>query len=153
MMFHNKNRFGSSGKIGNEKVSLDGYSFSSKLEAAVYQLLRLRMKAGEIKSIQVQDHVYLSDARIGYVADFRCEDHNGNSFHVEAKGFETERWPIKKKLYKFYGPDRLEIWKGTWQKPYLDEVVTPHSKKSSQPYCECCDAGIEAMKCVCGKKE
>lgn len=142
-------RKGAEAKMGNERVSLDGYSFGSKLEAAVYQLLKIRIKAGEIKLIQVQDHVYLSDARIGYVADFKCTLVDDRFLWVEAKGYANDRWPMKKKLYKFYGPGPLEIWTGTWQRPVLTETIIP---KSPKPYCECCDAGIESLPCRCGGK-
>lgn len=125
MTFFNKNRTGPSAKIGNEKVSLDGHSFGSKLEAAVYQILKLRIAAKEIQTIQVQDHIYLSDARIGYVADFKCTLSDGSFLWVEAKGYANDRWPMKKKLYKFYGPGPLEIWTGTYHRPVLTEIIIP----------------------------
>jgi hypothetical protein len=90
----------------------------------------LRVKAGEIKSIQHEDHIYLTDARIGYVPDFRCEAINGESFWVEAKGYEAPVWPLKKKLWRFYGPGLLEIWGGTHSNPRLIETVIP--KKGDQ---------------------
>lgn len=123
-MFRN-NRTGQTAKIGNEKISLDGHSFGSKLEAAVYQLLKFRMKVGEIASIQVQDHVYLTDARIGYIPDFKCTAPDGSHFWVEAKGYANDRWPTKKKLWKFYGPGPLEIWMGNYKNPTLTETIIP----------------------------
>lgn len=126
MNFWKSRRSGQSKKIGNQKVSLDGYSFASKLEFAVYQILKLREKAGEIKILQVQDHVYLTLARIGYIPDFKCLDlKTSEEFHVEAKGFPNDRWAIKKKLWKFYGPNKLEIWTGSYTNPKLDEVIIP----------------------------
>jgi hypothetical protein len=117
-------------KLGNTKVNYDGHSFQSKLEAAVYQILKLRERAGEIKVLQTQDHVYLSDARIGYIPDFKCLDLKTNEeFWVEAKGYEAPVWPIKKKLYKSYGPGKLEIWKGSYIKPFLDETIIPNRKE------------------------
>ena len=116
-------------KYGAEKVSQDGYSFSSKLEASVYGLLKLQMLAKEIQSIQVQSHVYLSDARILYVPDFKCVASDGTVFYAEAKGFEAPRWPTIKKLWKFYGPAPLQIWKGTHLRPVLVETITPKEKK------------------------
>lgn len=120
-----KRRKGNEAKLGNEKISLDGYSFGSKLEASVYQMLKLRIAAKEIQSIQVQDHIYLTDARIGYVADFKCTLPDGSFLWVEAKGYANDRWPMKKKLYKFYGPGPLEIWGGVWQRPVLMETIIP----------------------------
>jgi hypothetical protein len=116
-------------KYNATKVETDGHSFSSKLEAALYQHLRLREKAGEIKILQTQDHVYLTDARIAYIPDFKCEDlSTGEIYWVEAKGFESDRWPTIKKLWKHYGPGRLEIWKGTYLRLHLEEVLKPKVK-------------------------
>lgn len=116
-------------RYGNVSTSTDGYSFSSKLEASVYQILKLREKAGELEVLQTQDHIYLTDARIGYVPDFKCKDlHTGAVFWAEAKGYANDRWPILKKLWKFYGPGKLEIWKGSHVSPVLDEVIVPASK-------------------------
>ena len=112
-------------KYGSHKVTYQGHSFASKLEAAVYQILMLRMRAKEIDSIQCQDHVYLTLARISYIADFRCVDSKGDTFWVEAKGFPTPEWAIKKKLWKFYGEGRLELWTGSHRSPKLTEEIIP----------------------------
>lgn len=115
---------GSRKKFGNQRVQNDSYSFASKLESAVYTMLKARENAGEIEILQVQDHVYLTKARIHYIPDFKCLDKETNEvFWVEAKGYEGEKWPMKKKLWKFYGPGKLEVWKGTHLRPFLDEVV------------------------------
>lgn len=114
----------SKNKLGNIKVELGGYSFASKLEASVFTILKAREQAGEIEVLQVQDHVYLTDARIGYIPDFKCLDKKtGKIFWVEAKGFPNDKWPMKKKLWKFYGPGRLEIFTGTYDRPKLSEVI------------------------------
>jgi hypothetical protein len=87
-------------------------------------MLQLRARAGELEILQVEDHVYLTDARIGYIPDFKCRDvKTGAIFWVEAKGFANDRWPIKKKLWKFYGPGRLEIWMGSHLNPRLSEII------------------------------
>lgn len=118
-------------KYGNEKTQVDGRSFGSKLEASVYLVLKLREKAGELLILQAQDHVYLSDAEILYVPDFRCRDLTTlDDFWVEAKGFEAARWPTIKKLWKYYGPGRLEIWKGSHGAPFLAETITPRARKT-----------------------
>jgi hypothetical protein len=100
-----------------------GHKHRSKLEASVCQVLHLRKKAGEIKDIKVEDHIYLTDARIGYVVDFRCTTSDGKLFWVEAKGHPNDTWAIKKKLWRIYGPGPLEIWMGTHQDPGLDEII------------------------------
>ncbi len=121
-------RKGSREKFGNQRVTNGSYSFASKLEASVYTMLKARENSDEIQILQVQDHVYLTKARIHYIPDFKCMDKKTNEvFWVEAKGYANDRWPMKKKLWKFYGPGKLEIWKGTHLRPYLDEVVEVES--------------------------
>lgn len=126
MTFFNR-RKGQTEKMGNEpSVCVLGHSHRSKLESAVCQIIQLREKAGELKLLQVEDHIYLTLARIGYIPDFKCQYvATGEIFWVEAKGFPNDRWPMKKKLWKFYGPGILEIWMGSHTKPYLAETVIP----------------------------
>lgn len=128
--------------FNNKEVEIDGRNFSSKLEGAVYQLLKARELAGEIKDIEIQNHVYLTDARIHYIPDFKftfvATDTPG---WAEAKGFENERWPMKKRLWKAYGPGPLEIWKGSWQRPRLVETVVP--SRDPTPPCLFCGKGQE----------
>ena len=113
-------------KFGNIKTPLDGHSFASKLEASVYQIIKIREKSGEIELLQTQDHVYLTRARIGYIPDFKCKClRTGDIFHVEAKGYAGERWAIIKKLWLYYGPNKLEIWTGSYSRPELTEEITP----------------------------
>jgi len=117
-------------KYGNQKVGCtQGHSHRSKLEASVCQILFLREKAKEIVVLQVEDHIKLSDAEIVYVADFKCMNlHTSELFWVEAKGFAAPTWPIKKKLWKFYGPGKLEIWTGHYNSPTLSETIAPKTK-------------------------
>lgn len=119
---------GNSGeKYGNKTSTCTlGHSHRSKLEGAVCQIIQLRQRAGELVLEQVEDHVYLTLARILYIPDFRVRDEKGE-FWIEAKGYANDVWPIKKRLWKFYGPGRLEIWKGSHLRPYLDETVVPQT--------------------------
>lgn len=111
---------------GATQITTDGYSFASKLESAVYTVLKSRQNAGELEIVQVQDHVYLTRARIHYIPDFKCKClKTGEFFWVEAKGYANDVWPTKKKLWKFYGPGKLEIWKGDFRRPFLDEEIIP----------------------------
>lgn len=107
-----------------------GYSFGSKLEAALYDFLKLRESAGEISEIQVQDHVYLTEARINYIADFKVFDNVENEYvWYEAKGVELPTWRLKRKLWMYYGPGKLRIYKGYWKKPFLHEEINPKKLK------------------------
>lgn len=112
-------------KYRNQKVTYDGHSFASKLEAAVFQILKLREKAKEIEIVQHQAHTYLTKARIHYIPDFKIFNYKINDFaYVEAKGFETPDWKNKLKLWDYYGPAQLEIYRGSSNRPFLDEVRT-----------------------------
>lgn len=99
------------------KVKHDGFTFGSKLEKSLYDLLRLMERAGEIKDLKCQDHVYLTRARYHCIPDFRAfEVRRGYHVWYEAKGFEQERFLITKKLWSVYGPGPLVIFKGDWSK-------------------------------------
>lgn len=123
----------SKNKYGNDRSTCKlGHSHRSKLEGSVCQILQLREKAGEIEIIQAEEHVYLSDARICYIADFKCKDlKTGEMLYVEAKGFANDRWPIIKKLWAAYGPANLEIWMGSHLRPTLKEIIIPRWKGSA----------------------
>lgn len=126
MNWYRKKGKGAAAKMGNEpSVCALNHSHASKLESSVCQVLQLRREAGDIQDIQVQDHVYLSLARIHSIPDFKCTDAAGTPFWVEAKGFPNMKWPIVKKLWAFYGPGRLEIWTGNWKSPQLTEQIVP----------------------------
>lgn len=103
-----------------------GYSFASKLEASVYDILCLMQKQGELRELFCQPHVFLTQARIEMIPDFRAiETETGEVAYFEAKGFETDVWRIKRKLWKFYGPGRLHVYKGDHRRPSLCETLTP----------------------------
>lgn len=109
-----------------KKVDRDGYTFASKLEAALYDKLKIMELAGQIKIEKVQDHVRLTKAEILYIPDFRILDFNsGKQVWCESKGFESARWPMVKKLWLWYGPGELRIWKGTYQNIRLVETIVP----------------------------
>lgn len=121
-------------KFGNHRSTCAmGHSHRSQLESSVCQILQLREKAGEIRIIQVEDHIYLTLARIGYIPDFKCQyTKNEEYFWVEAKGYANDRWPMKKKLWRFYGPGALEIWMGKAKGPKLVETIIPEGKCHSE---------------------
>lgn len=122
-----KNRF------SNKRTELDGRSFQSKFEASVYAMLKILQMAKEIKIEQCQDHVYLTDAEICYIPDFKCRNlKTGELYWVEAKGFETPEWKLKLRLWRYYGPGPLHIYKGTHRCPVLTSIVIPRERKLSE---------------------
>lgn len=119
-------------KYGNKKPDEPcsyGFSHRSLLEKAVCNLIALEEKAGKIVHEAHEDSVYLTEARYRCIPDFRCRDvATGQVFWREAKGFANQRWPTTKKLWKFYGPGPLEVWKGDYRRPVLAETIIPRKK-------------------------
>lgn len=112
-------------------TSSDNRSFPSKLERDVYELLLQRQKLGEIKDLQCQIQVHLTKAKILYKPDFKyfnCV--NEQTEYAEAKGFETNIWNLKKRLWKFYGPAKLFIYKASGKIIVLSEIIEPQIWKT-----------------------
>lgn len=113
-------------KYGRKKVDHAGYRFDSKLEAALFDYLKLRELAGEIKDIQAQDTVYLTAARIMYKPDFKYLDIATGVYEwAEAKGFETTDYRIKRRLWMHYGPGKLQVFHGGHTRLSLKEILIP----------------------------
>lgn len=110
-----------------------GHNHRSKLESTVCGILQLRMRAGELTDIFFEEPVFLTHARIKSVPDFKCVTKTGEILYVEAKGHETGEYRIKKKLWKYYGPAPLEVWKGSYLKPLLDQIIVPEPKIPTTP--------------------
>lgn len=113
-------------KYGRKKVDHAGYRFDSKLEAALFDQLKLRERAGEIKDIQAQDTIYLTAARIMYKPDFKYFDLASGEFEwAEAKGLETSDYRIKRRLWMHYGPGKLHVFKGAHSRLIHSETIIP----------------------------
>lgn len=100
-------------KYNAKRTEIDGKTFSSKLEAERYLVLKARAAAGEIHALQIQPRFELQPAftdvhgkkhrAIYYVADFQYVE-NGHVIIEEVKGHETAVWRLKKKLFLYkYG--------------------------------------------------
>src|SRR5579871_2080627 len=108
------------------RVSHAGYSFASKLEADLFDYLKLMEYAGEISDIATQTHIKLTRAGIVYVADFSALNlKTKEAEYFEAKGFETDVWKIKKSLWKYYGPGKLHIFYRQGKGLSNAETITP----------------------------
>lgn len=95
-------------KYGSTRVEIDGIKFASKREAKRYQELKLLSKAGKIFDLQLQKKFVLcpkfqyggrGEREISYVADFVYLDGNANKIVEDVKGFRTEVYKIKRKLF------------------------------------------------------
>lgn len=119
-------KFRNSNKYRAVKCELDGHTFASKGEKGCYSMLKLMELAGEIKILSLQDKVYLTHAKILYKPDFKIMDLVANKVvWVEFKGKETASWGIKRRLWKFYGPGPLRVFKATGSRLFLDEEIIP----------------------------
>ena len=113
-----------------ERVELDGRSFRSKAEAQMYLHLKALEQAGEIENIRCESRVTLlpgpRNMKVDYYADFVVFDkHHGQDIWVEVKGFETDKWKIKLKLWRHFGPGTLRLYKVGWNKLEMVEEIEP----------------------------
>lgn len=105
-------------KYSAQKVTVDGHSFDSKLEAGYYrQLLWLKLH-GDIKDFKLQPRYLLQEAftkngkthrKIEYVADFEIEHKDGSIETVDVKGMETSDFKLKRKLFEKKYPQKLSL--------------------------------------------
>lgn len=118
-------------KYGAQKSVVDGISFGSKLEAAVYSLLKLRQAAGEILGIKMQTALTLKEkcnacgaGAIVFKVDFSAvEVKTGKTFYIEAKGVRVASYVKRERLFRKNPPGRLEVWGGSYRSPRLLEVI------------------------------
>ena len=97
-------------KYGAQKITVDGERFDSKREAARYLELRLQEKQGAIQNLRRQVAFVLlndytrSDGKhirgIKYIADFTYLGPGGDLVVEDCKGFRTDIYKLKKKLFE-----------------------------------------------------
>lgn len=101
-------------KYGNQKSVVDGIKFDSQKEARYYQELKLLKRAGEIEDFELQpEFVLLPGFKTGdgakireikYRADFKIIHKDGTIEVVDVKGYKTEVYKLKKKLFLYRFP-------------------------------------------------
>lgn len=129
-------------KYKNERTELKGRSFDSKGEANHFYELTLRERAGEIRDIKTQEHIYLSPARIDYICDFSFVDcKTGAREWAEYKGFETPEWRLKRRLWGHFGPGKLTIHYPP-QSGKRPEVIWP-KKTGADSHTKCHKCGAD----------
>lgn len=101
-------------KFNARKVKADGHTFDSMMEFARYRLLRDLQAAGKISGLTLQKRFELQPAlekngkkyrAIYYVADFAYQDAEGRQVVEDTKGFQTEAFKMKRKMFEFRYPD------------------------------------------------
>ena len=110
----------------------------SKLEKAVGQHLHLLEKAGELRNIEEQNRVQIccrdpncpSKQRINSVVDFTAWDiKHDRQIWIEAKGFETPEWRLKRRLWLHSGPGPLQVYAGSYSRFHLKETIGAHEER------------------------
>lgn len=92
-------------KYNNNKTIVDGVYFDSALEADKYSELKLSLKMGVINGFCRQAEFILQEGfglikPITYLADFVVFNLDGTAEVIDTKGFCTETFKIKHKLFK-----------------------------------------------------
>ena len=97
-------------KYHSKKVIVDGIEFDSKKEAKRYSELKLLERAGNIKELELQKVFELQEGfkkngktyrKITYKADFYYFDNRAGKYICEdVKGFKTEVYKLKKKMFE-----------------------------------------------------
>ena len=104
-------KFGTT-KYYNKRQEYGGHSYMSKLEADVAWQLDMRIKAGEVKSYDRQVKISL-DVKghhiCNYIIDFVVHCTDGTTEYLEAKGFETDVWKMKWKLFEALYSDKKNV--------------------------------------------
>jgi len=90
-------------KYGNTTQRYNGISYDSIKEANYAEELDWRVKAKDIKSWERQIKISLDVNGFhicNYYVDFKIIHNDGSVEYVEVKGFETEVWRLKWKLFE-----------------------------------------------------
>ena len=107
-------------KYHSKKVIIDGITFDSLKEGNYYTKLKLLQKSEVIKDLELQKEYLLQEKfkingktrrEITYKADFTYITTEDNKIHVvDTKGFTTEDYKIKKKMFEYkYGIELEEV--------------------------------------------
>lgn len=104
-------------KYGNVRSSYQGRTFASKREAdhaATLEMMRLASdpaKCAVKVEYQVRFPIHVNGVKVcSYVADFVVHFHDGHREVHDAKGFRTDVYKLKKKMFEAeYGEPILEF--------------------------------------------
>jgi len=105
------------------RTTVDGIRFDSKKEADRYAVLRLLVRAGEIRNLECQAPypiyvpIFSAEGEViglhivsAYLADFRYRTRRGALVIEDAKGFRTRMYRLKKKAVEAqYGITITEV--------------------------------------------
>lgn len=105
-------------KYKNKKATCDGIEFDSKKERNYYLKLKAMEELGLIKDLELQKEYILQDKfvlngktrrKITYKADFSYISIEDGKLHVvDVKGFKTDVYKLKKKMFEYKYQTELE---------------------------------------------
>lgn len=106
-------------KYNNTRTEYNGRKYGSKFEAGVAQELDLRKQAGEFKDWEPQYKIEcvpynchgepVPKCKVTHKVDFRVHHHDGSYELIEAKGFETADYKMRRKwLFCFWLPEHQD---------------------------------------------
>ncbi len=112
-----RQRYGS--KYGAKRQDYNGILYHSKKEAGYAAELDLRVKAKDLLKWERQEKISIDVNGYhicNYYIDFTLYYSDGTKEYVEVKGFETETWRLKWKLFealheKMYPNSRITVVK------------------------------------------
>lgn len=97
-------------KYHAQRTSFGGRSYDSKAEADRSACLQLLARANEITDLEFQRTFRLTQAEIGYRADFSYRE-RGLLIVEDVKGVMTDRFRLIMRLWPYYGTGTLRIVK------------------------------------------
>lgn len=105
-------------KYNSKKVELDGIVFDSKIESKYYEYLKEQQRNRKILFFRTQPIYQLQESfkkynktfrRIDYIADFEIHHLDGSIEVVDVKGYRTQTFNIKRKLFEHKYPHKLTL--------------------------------------------
>ena len=127
-------------KYKNEKITVDGYRFDSKVEAKYYEKLKDDKAKGLILNFELQPHFNLQPKyrfngknirAIEYVADFMVYYDDLWIDVIDIKGMATPEAKLKSKIYNYLFPNPLKwiVWYGGEWVDYDDNIKARAKRK------------------------
>jgi hypothetical protein len=106
------------------KTVVDGINFPSKLEASVYNTLKVMEKAGEISNIRTQVTIPLI-GKLKWKADFVVfnEKLQVDQVHEAKSGWMDQRFRTILQVWPGAGPYTLHLWQGSYMRPSITKTI------------------------------
>jgi len=101
----------------------------SRAEAACCSYFQLLEKGGELKIMDSQPNVFVTDAKLKIIPDWLLlySDERGLRY-ADYKGCSTQSWGKNRRLWKSYGPMTMEVWKQNSKGFFVSELIVPKEK-------------------------